>query len=263
MLQRSDTIGAVDYDALISEGLTTPFEGWDFGALAGRLPVGEEALPWRYADLAREHLAAAGSLLDLGTGGGELLTSLGPLPARTAATEGHPPNVPVARRRLAPLGVMVADVSKGEPDTLPYPDASFDLVLSRHESYEPEEVRRVLVPGGVFLTQQVGGRDLAEVNAALGAGPHTYREWCLAAAEAELSGSGFEITRRGEAAVPGTIDDVGALVLFLRITPWHVPDFDVVRYDDRLRALHARLRQGRPLRVHSHRFMLTARTPAA
>lgn len=244
-------------EELIAEGLSTPFEGWDLGVFRGRFTESEDALPWDYRRLVRELLPGTASLLDLGTGGGEVLTSLGPLPPHTAATESYPPNVPVARRRLAPLGIEVAEV--GDDDQLPFPDGSFGLVTSRHESYDPHEIRRVLAPGGRFVTQQVGGRDLAELNAALGAPPHDYQEWDLAAAAAELTAAGMEVTWQREAHVPAVFRDIGALVLFLRITPWQVPDFTVRRYADRLRALHERLRRGRPLKVSCHRFALTAR----
>ncbi|WP_097230806.1 class I SAM-dependent methyltransferase [Streptomyces zhaozhouensis] len=245
------------YAELVAEGLTAPFEGWDFGPWQGRLPEPESRLPWSYRELVGERLSAARSLLDLGTGGGEFLSSLAPLPARTAATEEYPPNVPVARRRLAPLGVEVA-VPEGD-DALPFADSSFDLVLSRHNSYDPDELRRVMTDDGVLVTQQVGGRDLEEVNAALGSPPHTYRDFCLDSAVEELTEAGWSVEWRAETRVAEALADIGALVLFLRITPWHVPDFDVERYDTALRALHREMRAGRPLEVGCHRFALVAR----
>jgi SAM-dependent methyltransferase len=248
----------VEYDELVAQALETPFEGWDFGVFGGRFTGVEDALPWSYRDLVRQRLPQVSSLLDLGTGGGELLASLAPLPSRTAATEGYAPNVPVARRRLAPLGVEVAAV---HDDTLPFPDGSFDLVVNRHESHAADEVRRVLVPGGQFITQQVSGRDLEEINEALGAPRNRYRDWDLETATAALTDVGFDIMWHGRAAVPAEFHDVGALVLFLRITPWQVPDFSVDRYAGRLRALHETMRSGRPLAVTCHRFALTARLP--
>ncbi|MFE6779263.1 class I SAM-dependent methyltransferase [Streptomyces sp. NPDC057702] len=246
------------YEELIAEGLTTPFEGWDFGVFQGRYAEKSDAdLPWSYPELVRALLPGAGALLDLGTGGGEVLASLAPLPARTAATEGFAPNVPVARKRLEPLGIEVAEV--GDDDQLPFADASFDLVISRHESYDPAEIRRVLRPGGTFVTQQVGGGDLAEINAALGAPPHGYADWDLRSAADELTSAGFTVTWQDEARLPAAFHDVGALVLFLRITPWHVPDFTVERYDAPLRALHAALSAGEPLPARCHRFALVAR----
>lgn len=231
-------------------------EGWDFGVLDGRYVQG--APSWDCREVVERPLRSAASLLDLCTGGGEFLSSLAPLPPVTAATEAYPPNVVVARRRLGPLGVQVADVS-ADPGRLPFDDGAFDLVLSRHGAYTPAEVRRVLAPGGLFVTQQVGGRDLAELNAALDAPPHTYRTWDLDTAARELEQAGFTVADRREELVGGVLHDIGAVVLLLRLTPWQIPDFDPTSYETRLRTLHDRLATGETLRVHSHRFLLTAR----
>jgi hypothetical protein len=67
------------------------------------------------------------------------------------------------------------------------------------------------------------------------------------------------VTWQQPAGESGEFHDVGALVLFLRITPWHVPDFTVGRYDARPRALDADMCAGRPLRVTADRFALLAR----
>ncbi|MCK2220151.1 class I SAM-dependent methyltransferase [Actinomadura sp. ATCC 31491] len=245
----------MEYEELVRRALAEPFAGWDFGVLAGRMTAREE-LPWDYARLVRDRLPGAASLLDLGTGGGELLASLAPLPPRTAATEGYPPNVAIARRRLARLGV---EVVAGGP--APLPGGAFELVTARHEAYDPGEIRRLLAPGGVFVTQQVAGRDLEEVNAALGAPPHERRDWDLAQAAAGLAAAGLEVTWTGEGGYPAVFHDVGALVLFLRVVPWQVPGFTVAGYDGRLRALHAELRRGRSLRATARRFALVARLP--
>ena len=142
-----------------------PFKGWDFSHLQGRMI--EEQLPWDYARIVLDALPAAEALLDMGTGGGEFLNDLRPLPPYTRATEGYAPNIRLARERLEPLGVKVYEV---EDDTrLPFGDAEFDLVINRHESYEPAEVRRILHPGGRFVTQQVGGQNNTDLNALLGA----------------------------------------------------------------------------------------------
>jgi hypothetical protein len=177
-----------------------------------------------------------------------------------AAAAGHGPNVPIARRGLAPLGVKVFDTTESGDEPLPFTDGTFDLVVSRHESYAPSEVRRVLVSGGTFVTQQVGGRDLEELNRALGAPPHTYREWNREAATDELERAGFEVLDGREELLPGTFYDIGAVVLFLRITPWQIPGFDLAGYDDALRTLHSEMESGTPLKVNSHRFLIIAQS---
>jgi SAM-dependent methyltransferase len=87
------------------------------------------------------------------TGGGERLAAIvGPHGVRGVATEEWAPNVPVARARLAPLGI---DIVRGASSALPFSDACFDLVLNRHGALNAVEVDRVLRPGGWFVTQQV------------------------------------------------------------------------------------------------------------
>ena len=52
--------------------------------------------------------------------------------------------------------MCIRDRRKTEEDKpLPFADNSFDLVLNRHDSYDVNEVRRVLKPGGYFITQDV------------------------------------------------------------------------------------------------------------
>ena len=131
--------------------------GWDFSHLNGRyLPP---ALPWDYAAKARDFLKPGVRLLDMGTGGGEFLLTLGHPYALTSVTEGWPPNLALCQQRLAPLGITVKEYDSEQGQPLPFEDDSFDLVLSRHESYDLSEVRRVLKNGGYFLTQQVGGEN--------------------------------------------------------------------------------------------------------
>src|SRR5262245_1946927 len=110
------------YETLVGEAVGVDIVGWEFAWLDGRA-VGSEP-SWSYPHLARPLLRHATSLLDLDTGGGELLAELAPLPPHTVAVEGWMPNVPVARDRLAPYGVHVVT-------ELPAGEEEFDVVLSR------------------------------------------------------------------------------------------------------------------------------------
>ena len=77
-----------------------PFSGWDFSHIHDRWT--EEHPPWSYEDLAREALYGARSAVDLGTGGGERLSTLADVfPKRMFATEAYPPNAKIARARGA------------------------------------------------------------------------------------------------------------------------------------------------------------------
>ncbi|NKY98755.1 class I SAM-dependent methyltransferase [Nocardiopsis alborubida] len=245
-----------DFDDLVEEAVRRPTSGWDFRFLDARMA--EDPLPWSYEERAGQLVRAARApVLDLGTGGGELLSSLAPLPPGSRATEGWPPNLPVARRRLAALAVDV--VEPGPGGILPLPSGAFGTVLDRHEAYAPAEVGRVLAPGGVFVTQQVGSDDGRELSALLeGPPPDRDADWNLDAAVAGLEEAGMTVTRARQARTPRRFHDVGALVFYLRMVPWQVPGFDARAHRGPLLRLHRDMARGTPLTCTVHRFLVEA-----
>jgi len=231
-----------------------PFTGWDFSHVHGRLT--EDTLSWDYEKMVRELLPEADTLLDMGTGGGELLASLSPLPRDTWATEGYAPNIPVARERLEPLGVNVVPVESD--DRLPFDDQAFTHVINKHESYDADEVWRILKPGGTFLTQQVGGSNDNDINRALNAPLMKYTEWDLAHAVEALEEAGFTIIDRREQHYLSYFHDSGALLYYLKAIPWQVEDFSVERYYDKLAYIHQRIEKEGAFPVGCHRFLVKA-----
>ncbi|MCA9867879.1 MAG: class I SAM-dependent methyltransferase [Anaerolineae bacterium] len=241
------------FTRLILEAEQAHFSGWDFSFLKDRLV--SETPPWDYRRIITGAMTDANSLLDMGTGGGEFLATLLPLPPHTCATEAYPPNIPLARRRLEPLGVRVVEFQ--DDDRLPLSGEMFDLIINRHESYCPSEVWRVLKPGGRFITQQVGGRDNIELNEQLGADVDPeYIDWNRQQATEELGAAGFHLSFQEEALSRTVFQDIGAVVYYLKAVPWQIPGFTVDFYRNRLRDLHARMEAGYPLVTHSHRFLI-------
>jgi SAM-dependent methyltransferase len=246
------------FERLIAEAQAQQMSGWDWSYVEGR--YSETQPPWNYREQVCVHLQPNLTLLDMGTGGGELLASMAPLPKDTWATEGYPPNLPIARARLAPLGVTVVPV---EGDLLPLTDASFDVVINRHESFDIREVHRVLRPNGTFITQQVGAQDLIELNEALQeqvtlACP----EWEMSSLSVQLRAAGMDVLLAENAYPEAVFADIGAIVFFLKVTPWQIPDFSCDRYRDRLRVLHHRILTQGGFRVRTHRFFIIARKRA-
>src|SRR5436305_5106378 len=92
----------VTFDELIAEADAAPIEGWDFTWLEGRAT--EDRPSWRYSERVAARAARASRMLDLESGGGELLDGLPQVPPLLVAVEGYPPNVVVAGRRLRPRG---------------------------------------------------------------------------------------------------------------------------------------------------------------
>jgi SAM-dependent methyltransferase len=246
-----------DFDALVAEGEAAPIAGWDFSWLDGRAT--EERPPWGYAGMVAARLHAVDSLLDVQTGGGEMLASVGPLPNFAVATEPWPPNVPVAAERLGALGAHVVAAGGLE---LPFRADTFDLVICRHPTATPwPGIARVLRPGGTFLSQQIGGGNVAELAEALVGPPQSAFTRSPARERAGAEAVGLEVVDVREAALRCVFDDIAAVVYFLRLVVWIVPDFSVDRYRTQLRALHDRMRAGGPFVATSRRFLIEARKP--
>lgn len=205
--------------------------GWDFSALTKGGRMRESPLPWDYHAIVKKYMHGVKRMLDMGTGGGEFLITLAPLPKNTFATEGYEPNVKIAEENLKPYGVKV--FSGYKDSELPFENDFFDLVINRHEYYEPKEVGRILKPGGYFITQQVRGNcddtilELFAPNIDI-----DHKEWCLDKAAGELINSGFEILNKNKAMGFTEFCDIEALVSYLKVINWLVPDFSMEKYSE-------------------------------
>ena len=243
----------------LAEEAIAHIHGWDFSHLNGRWDDDGE-LPWDYKTEVLAALRPDSRILDMDTGGGEFLLSLGHPHHLTAAIENYPPNVELCKEVLLPLGIDFKAAAADGP--LPFPDDHFDLVLNRHGSFDPKEVFRVLKPGGVFLTQQVGERNDRElVKLVLPGLPVSYPGWSMAPVADTLRQVGFTLQKQDEAFPGLRFFDTGALVWFARIIEWEFPGFSVDKCFDRLLEVEETIRQKGEVSGRTHRFLLMARKP--
>ena len=234
------------------------FSGWDFSYVADTGRMVEFPLEWSYTSKILKKLRNANSLLDMGTGGGEFLSLLQPLPVNSYATEGYEPNLPIAKERLEPLGVNVVKVE--EDNSLDFEDNFFDLVINRHEEYSASEVKRVLKQNGYFITQQVGGKNCIGLNKILGSiDDFGMTEWELDYAVSELKEVGLKIIEKYEDFPKLRFYDVGAIIYYLKAVPWQIPDFSVDKYYNSLKKVHNKIQEKGFIDIKEHRFMIAAR----
>jgi SAM-dependent methyltransferase/uncharacterized protein YbaR (Trm112 family) len=268
------------FDNLLAEAIAAPFGGWDLSWLADRCSTAttDDGPPLSevYDERARELLQAGASVLDLGTGGGEHLARLGPLPPVAVATEAYAPNVSVAAQRLVDSGVCVIQT---DPNThrgdgpqrgnrwperrLPLADSTFDLVLASRSAFSPMEVARVLRPGGRVLTIQNGVEWRGETLADALAG--TRPEWTMPGRGWNVGEtfreSGLRIVTWREQSISTTYHDIGTVVYTLLHVPWLVVDFDVSRYRERLYGLHQRIQRESTFTTRSYAYLIEAEKP--
>jgi len=231
--------------------------GWDFSYIEGRYQETTD-FPWDYRQVIEKYLTPDMKLLDIDTGGGEFLLSLGHPYENTAATENYPPNVRLCKERLLPLGIDFRQADgMGE---LPFGDAAFDMVIDRHGDFNPEEIGRVLKPGGLFVSQQVGAENDRELIALLcGDLPPAFPEQYADKAAEAFQKAGFSILRQEACFRPIRFYDVGALVWFARIISWEFPGFSVDTHLHNLLKAQKLLERDGYIEGKTHRFLLVAR----
>jgi SAM-dependent methyltransferase len=257
------------FEELVTEAVAAPFTGWDFSWLDARSST--DGLPWSYPAEVARYSRTARVMLDMGTGGGEELARLGPRPDHTIATESWRPNVPVAARRLKPLGIplihcdgapdnMSAEGTSAAPDRaglLPFADGAVDLVINRHESFRADELWRVLAPGGIFVTQQVDYHSDDALFELLGLDPPDAPHTWLPLATAQLTAAGMTVAHTAAGQETRYFDHVGAVIYYLKVVGWAIPQYSLEAFLPALRA--AWQRPGTwPLPVSGTRFIVVA-----
>lgn len=228
------------------------FIGWDFSYLEGR--VTEEPLNWDYKKIIKSYLKKTDKLLDMGTGGGEFLLTLNHPFHLTCVTEGYLPNLKLCKERLAPLGITVKHIFKDKE--IPYENQMFDIVINKHESYDLDEVYRILKPNGYFITQQVGGLNNVGLSDKLGCIRTIDENHNLKYILKNLDHSKFNVLFYDEAFPKTKFLDLGALVYYAKILPWEFPNFSVENNFDEIKNLEADLMNKKYIETIEHRFIL-------
>ena len=230
------------------------FKGWDFSYLNHRWE--NELLPWDYKEIVVNYLKPTHTLLDMGTGGGEFLLTLNHPHQLTAVTEAYEPNIKLCQEILAPKGIKVYPITDNDLLT-DIPSDYFDIVINRHESYDENEVYRILKKGGIFVTQQIGAfnnKDLATFFD----DKHIdqFPEMTLEKSVQRLINKGFKIIDKKEYYPKIKFFDLGAIAYFAKIISWEFIDFSVVRHFNKFIELNEKIKETGYIVSTEHRIMI-------
>ena len=230
-------------------------EGWDFSRIADRWVCPEP--DWDYITIVKTYLKDTDKLLDMGTGGGEILLTIGHPYENTTVTEAYLPNLELCRSKLAPLGITVAQTYVD--DKLPFEDNSFDFVINRHESFDLNEVNRVLKKGGYFITQQVGNKNSGEIRQRLNGELFVpYSEHEVHKYANTLQQLGYQIIKTDECTYTVKFFDVGAIVFYATSCIWEVPGFTVKSHVDKLLDCQKEIEANGFVPTTGHRFIIVS-----
>ena len=227
--------------------------GWDFSRLNDKTETAP--MKWDYVELVKRYLKPTDALLDMGTGGGERLLEIGHPYHLTHVTEGYPPNVELCHKNLAPLGVGVNQVFS---NVLPFENGIFDAVINRHSVFDMYEVWRVLKPGGLFITQQVGADNNDRLIAALGYEKH-FKFHTLQNNVEKVAMQGFDVVLQDECLQTIKYNDVSAVVFFAKSIPWQFPGFSVETHLPQLVEIQKQVDSNGYFEDVNHRFIIVAR----
>ena len=227
--------------------------GWDFSSIRDW----RATTPWDYERVVAEYTKTWMRALDVGTGGGEVITRLSNVLGQVVAVDHKVSMAIAAQARLSPS----ADVVVADGRALPFADATFNLVLDRHAPVFIREFARVLRPGGLFITQQVGGRNMQSIFDAFGWGSNA-KQWGQAqtfdAIKSAAPAVGLEMLRAEEYEVEYSLADIESLVFILKYVPFPEP-FDPLRHVDGVNRLLAESVDEHGVKTTEHRGLLIAR----
>ena len=239
--------------------------GWDFS----RVRDAREPVPWEYMDVARRYLRPTDRVLDVGTGGGERFLQLAPSFGEGVGIDAFEPMVRTARANTPAALAGKIRFELMRDDALTFDDGAFDAVLCRHADAEPDQVARVLRPGGYFVNQGVGERNTQSVFDAFGWASNgaMWRRYAAEQGEpyhdtvariAAFEAAGCRLVARGEYDVGYYFEDLVSLVFWLKAVP--LPEeFDPARHWPAVRRLVREHWTERGVRTNEHRELLVVR----
>lgn len=241
------------------ESLGKP-RGWDLSALHDDC----DPVPWSYQDIARRYLSPLHRVLDIGTGSGEHFLALADYFGSGVGIDADPEMIALAEENTPSAMSCRVKFLAMDAAALEFPAASFDVVLARHAPAAPAEVARVLRPGGVFITQQIGARNHHNIIALFGCGPDgRYRSdpsQTVAAWAEAFAALGCAVRARGEYDVPYFYQDTASFLLWMRAVP--VPeDFTIERHWPQIDRILREFQTPRGIATNVHRKLLIVQKP--
>lgn len=196
--------------------------GWDFSSV--KCKIEGEGLEL-YNEVA--NMCKSGDLLlDIGTGGGEAVLSLAKSVLLLVGIDQSSSMIEAALRNSRAAGAANTRFLQMDAERLNFPDAFFNIVSCRHSPFHADEAARILIKGGVFLTQQVNENDKLNLKQAFGRGqafdeqPGTLMQRYIT----ELRAAGFSKVQSIPFNVNEYYETAEDLIFLLKHTPI-IPNF--------------------------------------
>lgn len=168
-------------------------------------------------------LAPTDRVLDIGTGGGEIFLSLASHFGQGLAIDQNPKMIETAQRNASGKEVDNVALMQMEGAELQFAANELDVVLLRHLRVYPNEIVRVLRPGGYFITQTVGQRICINFLRAFGWTPASFgSDWWQRVDELadQFRQQGCHVLAQAQCDVPYWFLDVDSFIFYIMSVPW-------------------------------------------
>ncbi|MDQ0896185.1 MULTISPECIES: class I SAM-dependent methyltransferase [unclassified Paenibacillus] len=136
--------------------------GWDFS----KVRSASEGAKWDFYHEVSQRCKKSDILLDIGTAGGEALLSIAEVALLLVGIDISVGMLDAASVNLESSRISNVRILQMDSDKIDFPNGFFNIVSSRHAPINAEEVARVLVDDGIFLTQQVSEDDKINIKQA-------------------------------------------------------------------------------------------------
>lgn len=244
-----------DYQAFYDQ--VGMINGWDFRDVK----CVTEGVQWDFFSEVTKRCKKSDLLLDIGTGGGEAILSIADCALLLTGIDSSSGMIKTATRNAVQSGLSNVRFFQMAAEKLDFPDQFFQVVSCRHSDFCAKEIARVLIKGGIFLTQQVSENDKRNLKEAFGRG----QAWGAEAGTlqqqylADLSEAGFTDIQSFTYNASEYYQTAEDLLFLLKHTPI-IPDFGRTESDFHiLQRFIMENQTEKGIQTNSERFMIIAR----
>ena len=233
------------------------FVGWDFS----QINTDRDPIPWNYARIVRSYLKSTDSVLDIGTGGGEIFLSLTSNIGEGTGIDQNPTMIETAKGNQSRLGVNNIKFIEMDGSNLKFERDKFDIVLLRHLRVYVREIVCVLRPGGYFITQMVGKRSSTNFLEAFGWTSDSFGpDWWQPVGELakQFQDHGCTIVAQGEYDVGYWFKDIASFMFWMMAVPWP-EDIQLEKHWQTINQILEKSTTDRGIETNEHRGLLIVR----
>ncbi|WP_058829759.1 class I SAM-dependent methyltransferase [Paenibacillus polymyxa] len=229
--------------------------GWDFS----NVKCISEGVKWDFYNEVSKTCEKSDILLDIGTGGGEAILSIAASALLLVGIDQSAGMIDTARKNSADIANV--RFLQMDAENLNFPKEFFNIISSRHSCFSAKEIAKVLVKGGIFLTQQVSENDKLNIKEAFGRGQAlgTKKDSLKTQCITDLNEAGFNDIQSFEFNAIEYYQTPADLVFLLKHTPI-IPDFGQKQMDfEILQQFILDNQTPKGIRTNAERFMIIAR----